>query len=51
MVTDQTESAVVRAAVAAALAGLCFLGGGEMAEVVNTMNILEIIFSQSCTRR
>ena len=28
-----------RAAVATALAGLCFLGGGEMAEVVATMEV------------
>ena len=49
--TDPTEQAAVRSAVAAALAGLCFMGGGEMAEVVKTMTIMESIFTQSCPRK
>ena len=32
-----------RAAVATALAGLCFLGGGELAEVVATMEVRLIV--------
>lgn len=48
--TDKTTSAVARAAVASSLAGLCFLGGGEMAEVVSTMGVLEGIFSGSYTK-
>lgn len=48
--TDPTEQPAVRSAVAAALAGLCFVGGGEMAEVVNTMATMEAIFTQSCPR-
>ena len=33
MLQDKTASASSRASVASSLAGLCFLGGGEMAEV------------------
>jgi len=50
MVTDKTASPGARAAVATSLAGLCFLGGGEMAEVVTTMGVLEEIFSASYTK-
>ena len=49
--TDPTEQPLVRTAVSSALAGLCFVGGGEMAEVVNTMNVLEVIFTQSVPRK
>lgn len=47
IVNDKTASPAARASVATSLAGLCFLGGGEMAEVVNTMSVLENIFSAS----
>jgi len=50
IMTDKTASPVSRAAVATSLAGLCFLGGGEMAEVVTTMGVLEGIFSASYTK-
>ena len=33
LTTDKTAAASTRAAAATSLAGLCFLGGGEMAEV------------------
>ena len=51
IMTDKTASPVSRAAVATSLAGLCFLGGGEMAEVVTTMGVLEGIFSASYTKQ
>jgi len=47
IVNDKTASPAARSSVATSLAGLCFLGGGEMAEVVNTMSVLENIFSAS----
>lgn len=50
MVSDKTASPVARAAVATSLAGLCFLGGGEMAEVVSIMTVLEGVFSSSYTK-
>jgi len=50
IMTDKTASPVSRSAVATSLAGLCFLGGGEMAEVVTTMGVLEGIFSASYTK-
>jgi len=50
IVNDKTANPAARAAVATSLAGLCFLGGGEMAEVVNTMAVLEGIFSASYTK-
>jgi len=50
MVTDQSASPAARAAVATSLAGLCFLGGGEMVEVMNTMDVLEGIFSASFSK-
>jgi len=50
IVTDKTASPAARASVATSLAGLCFLGGGEMAEVVSTMEVLEGIFSASYTK-
>jgi len=50
IVNDKTASPAARASVATSLAGLCFLGGGEMAEVVNTMSVLENIFSASYSK-
>lgn len=50
MAADNTVPPTSRAAVVRSLAGLCFLGGGEMAEVVNIMNIMEGIFSASYLR-
>jgi len=50
IVNDKTAGATSRASVANGLAGLCFVGGGEMVEVVNTMNILESVFSQSYSK-
>jgi len=47
IVNDKTANPAARASVAVSLAGLCFLGGGEMAEVVSTMAVLEGIFSAS----
>ena len=40
----------LRAATATTLSGLCFLGGGEMAEVVSTMATLESVFSTAYTK-
>ena len=45
MLQDKTASATLRASVASSLAGLCFLGGGEMSEVVGTMSLLEAVHS------
>jgi len=50
IVNDKTASPAARGSVATSLAGLCFLGGGEMAEVVNTMSVLENIFSASYSK-
>jgi len=50
IVNDKTASSAGRASVATSLAGLCFLGGGEMAEVVSIMTVLEGIFSASYTK-
>jgi len=50
MAQDGSVAPTSRAAVVRSLAGLCFLGGGEMAEVVKMMNILEGIFSASFLR-
>jgi len=49
--SDKTASPLSRAAVANSLAGLCFLGGGEMAEVVSVMEALEDVFSASFTKK
>jgi len=49
IITDSTVAPASRVAVAESLVGLCFLGGGEMAEVVNTMSTLEIIYSNSAS--
>lgn len=51
LTTDKTVAAATRAAAATSLAGLCFLGGGEMAEVVSTMQILEGVFSGSYSKK
>jgi len=51
LTTDKTAAASTRAAAATSLAGLCFLGGGEMAEVVSTMQILEGVFSGSYSKK
>jgi len=45
MLQDQTASPTSRASVASSLAGLCFLGGGEMAEVLSTMSLLSAVYS------
>jgi len=49
-VTDKTQPPASRAATATTLSGLCFLGGGEMAEVVSTMATLESVFSTAYTK-
>jgi len=51
LTTDKTVATATRAAAATSLAGLCFLGGGEMAEVVSTMQILEGVFSGSYSKK
>lgn len=48
---DKTAAPASRAAVATALAGLCFLGGGEMTEVVTTMETLEAVFAASYVKK
>lgn len=48
---DKTASPASRVAVVDSLVGLCFLGGGEMAEVVSTMTTLETIFSNSFLKK
>lgn len=50
-VSDTTQSPVSRASVASGLAGLCFIGGGEVAEVVRIMKILENIFFASAPKK
>lgn len=50
IVTDESAPPAARAAVATSLGGLCFLGGGEMTEVVNTMAVFEGIFSASFSK-
>ena len=50
MLTDKTQSAGSRAAVANTLSGLCFLGGGEMPEVVSVMTSLESVFAGACNK-
>lgn len=51
MVTDKTAAAGSRAAAATAVAGLAFLGGGEMAEVVAVMEVLEGVFAASYCKK
>ena len=50
MVLDKTASPGSRAAVASTLAGLCFIGGGEMAEVVSVMSTLETVFTPAYSK-
>jgi len=50
MLTDKTQTPASRAAIANTLSGLCFLGGGEIAEVVSIMSTLESVFSSSYTK-
>ena len=35
---------IVKFSVASALSGLCFIAGGELAEVVDVMKVLEAVF-------
>jgi len=49
--TDNTQAATSRASVITGLAGLCFIGGGELAEVVQIMKHLETIFSASLPKK
>lgn len=48
---DKTAAPASRAAVATTMAGLCFLGGDDIAEVVNTMEVLEGVFSASYCKK
>lgn len=50
IVTDESADPTARAALATSLGGLCFLGGGEMPEVVSTMAVMEGIFSASFSK-
>jgi len=50
-VSDNTQSPAARASVASGLAGLCFIGGGELAEVVKIMKILENTFFLSAPKK
>jgi len=50
MVLDKTASPGSRSAVASTLAGLCFIGGGEMAEVVSVMSTLETVFTPAYSK-
>jgi len=45
MLNDKTSPAASRASVSTSLAGLCFLGGGEMTEVLGTMAALEDVYT------
>lgn len=51
LVADNTQPPSARAAVCSGLAGLCFLGGEEIAEVVQVMKLLETIFSASSPKK
>jgi len=51
LVQDTTAGPGSRGAAATALAGLCFLGGGEMAEVVAIMEVMETVFSPSYKKK
>jgi len=50
IVLDETANPSTRSALATSLGGLCFLGGGEISEVVSVMKILEGIFSASFSK-
>jgi len=47
MLTDKTQSSSARSSVALCVSGLCFIAGGDLAEVLRVMNILELIFIAS----
>lgn len=51
ILADRTSAATSRAAAANSLAGLTFLGGGEIAAVVQCMDSLEDVFSGSFMRK
>lgn len=51
LVSDATQPAGTRAAVASGLSGLCFIAGGDLSEVVNVMKIMESIYSASIPRQ
>jgi len=51
IVSDKTQGASARSAAAAGLAGLCFIAGGELTEVVNVMKLLESIFISSAPKQ
>lgn len=51
MITDKAQAPSSRAAVATSLSGLCFIAGGELAEVVNVMKVLETVFVASCPKQ
>lgn len=50
-VTDKTQASTSRASVVTGLTGLCFIGGGELAEVVQIMKVLEAIFTASLPKK
>ena len=50
ILSDKTASPATRAAVAQTLATTCFLGGGDIAEVVSIMTSLETVISPAFTR-
>ena len=50
MLLDKTTSPAIRASVANTLASTCFLGGGDIAEVVSIMAALETVFSPAASR-
>lgn len=47
MVTDTTQSVPARSSVALSVSGLCFIAGGDLAEVVRVMDILKSILVAS----
>jgi hypothetical protein len=47
MLTDKTQTTQARSSVALCVSGLCFIAGGDLAEVVRVMHILESIFIAS----
>jgi len=49
--SDNTQAATSRASVVTGAAGLCFIGGGELAEVVHVMKLLETIFTASLPKK
>jgi len=51
MVTDKTQSSATRGAVGQSVSGLCFIAGGDLAEVVRVMKILESVFVASLPKQ